>query len=159
MRTTVNDKLFEVITHQLDEAFRLPALPTKLFSQLEEFAYEFCQRAIFELYNYHFHYVEQLLDASLALGMCIRKFCEHYPDDNYEELAEMFSTTSDFVEAFPIWEARWEGRNQPTTIPEQTKLLILSTAKINDETSLKDLITVVMAVVLYGGRIEFQIKN
>ena len=149
MRTTVNDKLFEGITNQLDEAFGLPALPTKLFCSVEGFAYEFCQRAIFELYNYHFHYAEQLLDASLALGMCVRKFCEHYPDDNYEELAEMVSTTSAFVKDFPIWGARWEGRN------EQTKLLILSTAKINDETSLKDLITVVMAVVLYGGRIEF----
>lgn len=159
MRTTVNDKLFEVITTQLDEAFGLPALPTKLFRHIEEFAYEFCKRAIFELYNYHFHYAEQLLDASLALGMCVRQFCEHYPDDNYEELAEMVSTTSAFVKDFPIWGARWEGRNKPSTIPEPTKQLILSTAKIGDETSLKDLITVVVAVVLYGGRIEFQTEN
>lgn len=42
---------------------------------------------------------------------------------------------------------------------EQAKQRVLSVAEISDETSIKDLITIVIAVFMYGGRVTLRAAN
>ena len=149
MRTKVNDQLFSAITSQLDEVLGLPTLPSKLHDDLEWFAFEFCQRAIFEHYHSQFRHKGKLVDASYAVGVYIRFFCE-----NITEVEEKFSKGCELLEYYDFWSDRWTGGN--VKMSEQAKQRVLSVAEISDETSIKDLITIVVAVFLYGGRVTLR---
>ena len=151
MRTNLNNHLFSTITSQLDEVLGLPTLPATLQDELEWYAYEFCQKALFEHYRSQFKYKEKLIDASFAVGTYIRFYCETITDRE-----EKFSKAIDLLENYDIWAGRVDSDSQLT---EQAKQLVLATAEFNDETSIKDLITIVIAMFLYGGRVTLCATN
>ena len=151
MRTNLNNHLFSTITSQLDEVLGLPILPTTLQDELEWYAYEFCQKALFEHYRSQFKYKEKLIDASFAVGTYIRFYCETITDRE-----EKFSKAIDLLENYDIWAGRVDSDSQLT---EQAKQMVLSLAEISDETSIKDLITIVIAVFMYGSRVTLRAAN
>ena len=106
---------------------------------------------MFEHYRSQFKYKEKLIDASFAVGTYIRFYCETITDRE-----EKFSKAIDLLENYDIWAGRVDSDSQLT---EQAKQLVLSTAEFNDETSIKDLITIVIAVFMYGGRVTLRAAN
>lgn len=163
----INNKLFEAITHNLDTV--LDTIPTHQKTKTKEYGYYAMDCCISALMSYYQcpdptkKDPKKLLSSVFDCGVIIRNLC-----DTEKDFDKRHTLVFNFLQDYDIWQDGWlerllsneavrkdVGISRDLAIEETSYLTYqFYGIEITDNGGLQDMITVLVAIFMFGSRIK-----